>query len=349
MNRNLLLLLLLSSTFNFISCKKDDISNGKDKNTNTETTVENNSVLVIENNILKSITDKNISSVVLPSNVKEIANNVFEGSNITKIILNEGIEKIGDACFLNCKIKDINFPSSLKHIGRAAFQDCTQLEKADISKTGIEMLSEAVFIDSGLKEITLPSCLKEISSEAFCGTHNLQNISFGPSIIKIGNYAFYKSGLTDISLHNNFVSIGHMAFANCEKLTRIDYTASPVENECTIASGAFQNCISLVEVSLPDNTTILEGYTFIGCENLKKISLSKSLKSIGDLGLRTNFDVQTILFKSLEVPEMSNMSKSTISNVLPFVNNINEILVPKQSVEKYKNRLSSYANKIKGV
>lgn len=36
-----------------------------------------------------------------------------------------------------------------------------------------------------------------------------------------------------------------------------------------------------------------------------------------------------------------------IPNVLPFVDNINEILVPSQSVEEYKNRLTSYADKIK--
>lgn len=57
MNRITLSLLLLSSTLNFISCKKDDISNEKDKNTNIENTAENNSLLVVENNILKGITD----------------------------------------------------------------------------------------------------------------------------------------------------------------------------------------------------------------------------------------------------------------------------------------------------
>lgn len=290
MNRITLSLLLLSSTLNFISCKKDDISNEKDKNTNIENTAENNSLLVVENNILKGITDKKISKIVLPSNIKEIANNVFEGINITEIILNEGIETIGDACFLNSQIKNINFPSSLKHIGKAAFQDCTQLEKADLSKTAVEILSEELFFDSGLKEISLPSNLKEISNEVFCGTNNLHNIQIGESTVIIGNKAFYQSGLTDITLHNNYLLIDHMAFGNCIKLNNVNNIPDTGKNEGVISSGAFYECTSLTEVTLPDNITTLEGYTFIGCE-----------------------------------------------------------LVPQQSVEEYKNRLSSYANKIKGI
>ena len=348
MNRITLSLLLLSSTLNFISCKKDDISSEKDKNTNIETPVENNSVLVIENNILKGITDKNITSLILPSEIKEIANNVFEGSNISEITLNEGIETIGDACFLNSKIKKINFPSTLKHIGKAAFQDCTLLEKADMSKTAIEILPEGIFFDSGLKEISLPSNLKEISNEAFCGTNNLQYIQISKSTVIIGNKAFYQSGLTEITLHNNFLIIDHMAFGNCTNLKNVNKASDSGKNEGVISSAAFYDCTSLTEATLPDNITTLEGYTFIGCEKLQKISLPQNLKSIGDQGLRTNYDVQTIIFKSSDIPEMHIIQENTTS-VFPFVNNINEILVPKQSVEEYKNRLTSYASKIKGI
>lgn len=82
------------------------------------------SAFIIENNILKGIIDKNLTSIVLPTEVKEIANNVFEKSNVMEVILNDGIEWIGDECFLGSNIKKINFPPSLKHIGSAAFAFC---------------------------------------------------------------------------------------------------------------------------------------------------------------------------------------------------------------------------------
>lgn len=308
------------------------------------------SALVIENGILKGITDKNLTSIVLPSNIKEIADNVFEGSDITEIILNEGIEKIGDECFLESKIRNINFPSSLKNIGKAAFQDCKQLEKVDLSKTEIEVLSEAAFIDSGLKEILLPSKLKEISSESFSGTDKLEEITISKSTVEIGYRAFYNSGLKLITLHNNLKTIGHMAFANCPNLTKVEKSSEKTQNnEGIVEIGAFQNCPSLTEATLPDNITEIEGYTFIECAKLEKISLPKNLKKIGDLGLRTNYNVSTIIFSSPNIPELSNAEGSSTPNVLPFVANIKEILVPAQSVEEYKTRLSSYSKKIKGI
>lgn len=305
--------------------------------------------LIIEDNILKGITNKNLTSIVLPANIKEIANNVFKRSNITEITLNDGIEKIGNECFLGSKIKKINFPSSLKFIDTSAFLDCSELEEIDMSRTQIEILSESIFLDSGLKNIILPQNLKIISSEAFCGTSKLENIEINKSIEEIGSMAFYKSGLTDITFHNNIKEIGYMAFADCINLTKIDTSSETGNNECFIDLGAFQNCTSLTEAKLPDNVNRLEGYTFIECKKLNKLFLPKNLKSIGEQGLRTNYNIDTIIFNSTQIPEFINENGAPTSNVLPFVNNINELLVPQESIKEYKNRFASYSNKIKGI
>lgn len=141
-----------------------------------------------------------------------------------------------------------------------------------------------------------------------------------------------------------------MAFANCPNLTKVEKSSEKTQNnEGIVEIGAFQNCPSLTEATLPDNITEIEGYTFIECAKLEKISLPKNLKKIGDLGLRTNYNVSTIIFSSPNIPELSNAEGSSTPNVLPFVANIKEILVPAQSVEEYKTRLSSYSKKIKGI
>lgn len=311
--------------------------------------IPSDQVLVIEDNILKGITDNNLTSIVLPENVKEIANNVFERSNITEITLNNGVEKIGEECFLKSKIKKINFPSSLKEIGKAAFQDCTNLESIDLSNTQIEIIPESAFLDSGLKDITLPKNIKKISGESFSGTENMRNITINESIKEIGSRAFYKSGLTDITLPNSLNKIGYMAFADCFNLTKIDKTSETSANEGLIDVGAFQNCTSLSEVILPDNITRIEGYTFIECAKLNKLSLPKSLKSIGEQGLRTNYDIGTIIFNSTQIPDFTNENGNPIFNVLPFFDNINGITVPQQSVDDYKNRWTLYSQKIKGI
>ena len=52
---------------------------------------------------------------------------------------------------------------------------------------------------------------------------------------------------------------------------------------------------------------------------------------------------------STQIPEFINENGAPTSNVLPFVNNINEILVPQESIKEYKDRFASYSNKIKGL
>lgn len=306
------------------------------------------SSLIIENNVLKGITDKSLTSIVLPSYVRGIADNAFNMSSITEITLNDGIESIGDGCFLKSKIKNINFPSSLKYIGRAAFQDCTQLESADMSITQIETIMEAAFLDSGIKNIVLPKNLKKISSESFSGTANLNSIIISESIKEIGSRAFYKSGLENITLPNTLEKIGYMSFAECHKLSAVKKASGTIADKGIVDTGAFQNCVSLTEVNIPDNISYLKGYTFIGCEKLNKIFLPKSLKAIGEQGLRTNHNVGIIVFNSSAVPDFINENGDKIYNVLPFVEYINEISVPKQNVDEYKSKWTDYANKIKG-
>lgn len=310
--------------------------------------VKETSTFIIENNILKGITDNNLKSIILPPNVKEIANNVFEKSEITEITLNEGLEKIGDKCFLGSKIKKINFPTTLKHIGKAAFSDCMEIEKIDMSKTQIDSISESTFLDSGIKEIALPTNLRKILSESFSGTKKLRNITISESINEIEYRAFYQSGLTNITLPNSLNKIGYMAFADCIYLTKINKTSEEPKHNGIIEIGAFQNCPSLKEAILPDNITRIEGYTFIECKELNKILLPKNLKSIGEQGLRTNYNINTIVFNSNHIPSFANEEGIQTHNVLPFVNNINEIYVPIQSIDEYKRTFTSYSHKIKG-
>lgn len=217
-----------------------------------------------------------------------------------------------------------------------------------MSKTQIEIMPASIFLDSGLREIILPTKLKKISGESFSGTINLRNITISESIIEIGNRAFYKSGLTNITFHNGLEKIGYMAFAGCTKLKSIEKTSGDVRVKGYLGIGAFQNCSSLTDATLPDNISRIEGYTFIECERLKTISLPSKLESIGEQGLRTNYDLKTIIFNSKEIPYFINEKGEIINNALPFINNIDEISVPESSLDEYREKLTLHSKIIIG-
>lgn len=85
---------------------------------------ESTKSLIIEDGVVKGISDENVSKVIFPNNVKAISEFAFRDSKIVEVVLNEGIEKIGRFAFMDSKIQKINFPSTLVSIEESAFQDC---------------------------------------------------------------------------------------------------------------------------------------------------------------------------------------------------------------------------------
>jgi len=100
-----------------------------------------------------------------------------------------------------------------------------------------------------------------------------------------------------VILPKELVIIGEKAFANCEKIERIempdkvlkinDYAFSKCkilkevifnENLNIIRRGAFQYCVSLNSIYLPSSVSIIEGGAFKGCSQLINIEIDKKNK-----------------------------------------------------------------------
>lgn len=330
-----------------ISCKSNETPEPDKTLTENETPL---SALVVEDGVLKGVSDKSLTSIVLPSNIKSIGDCAFYESNVNEITLNDGIETIGKQCFTGSKIRKINFPSSLKEVGIMAFQDCNELEYVDMSGTQIQTMSEDLFLDSSIKSIVLPKQLKSISSQAFSGTKNLKTITLGKDVTEIDDRAFYSSGINEVVIPNNIHIIGHMAFADCLELHEVKTYGTNSYSDGVLDIGCFMNCSSLSNLTLPESISKIKGYTFIECKSLKSITVPKNVKRIGELSLRTNYNVESIIFKGNTAPEFVNDAGDMIDNVFPFVVSVKNIIVPRGAksayVEKLKDKYDSYIEKV---
>lgn len=294
--------------------------------------------LLIENGVLTGLADPSLTQVVLPAEVKIIASGAFRDSHIESLVLNEGLEAIELQAFSGSqKLASVVFPVSLKEIGEHAFEDCVALTEADLSKTALQEISADAFRDTGLEKVAFPASLKKIGSQAFLGTH-LEEVVFSAELQEIDDEAFRGvAELTSVTLSNNIQRIGYQAFSDCEQLSKVAYVGEMKTANCMVEIGAFQNCTSLTSFAFPQSLSEVQGWTFVGCRKLKEIILPKSVKKIGDQGLRTDSTVETITFEGEEAPELGR-------NSFPFEKNLIKIVVPSGKSEVYKAKWSSYTS-----
>lgn len=152
-------------------------------------------------------------------------------------------------------------------IDGSAFKNCLQLESVTIPRT-VTSLGTLVFSGcSGLKTVELSDKLTEIPDGTFYNCGRLTSITIPEGVTKIGQKAFLGSGLTQVTIPAKVQSIDEEAFAKCAGLISV----------------VFQDNVSGDELSAKvSQTTDIKAKAFSNCGKLDKLTLSGSVKSIGD-------------------------------------------------------------------
>ena len=154
-----------------------------------------------EDGTVKSIIDRTLTDIELPSGLTKIGDYAFAGmSNLNSVSIPNGVTSIGVNAFLASSIKTVSLPNTLTVIDRYAFGGCANLSLE-----------------------SLPSNLTIIDSLAFSGCTSLALTSLPEGITNIGSNAFRDcAGLTTLTFEGTPTFIGASAFGNCPNLTTIN-------------------------------------------------------------------------------------------------------------------------------
>ena len=202
-----------------------------------------------------------LSRVVIPDTVTEIGSEAFcDCSSLTDITLSSSLKTIGSKAFANCKqLADITLPNSLEALGTGAFYACEKLTSITIpaslqSVPGAEdptnsfiWTTDGCFANTGLKTVTVAEGQETIPSLLFAGTDQLESISLPSTLKKIDVRAFYGSGLSEIRLPENVVSLEERSFENCESLRNVYLNRNLKEMHYRL----FKGCTSLTMIYFP--------------------------------------------------------------------------------------------------
>ena len=180
-------------------------------------------------------------------------------SSITEVTFpsNSTTAAIDYAAFKWLDLNSLNLPKSLKIIGRGAFVDST-FSKVTIPQS-VRIIANTTVDMNDTSDETIP--LSEIQFES------------GSKLIEIGNNAFNRASLTNITIPASVKKIGKYAF-NGNKLSSVTFGAGSKLKE--IGNNAFSaNQLTNTGLSkLPSSLTKLDTYAFSGNSNLTQITLT---------------------------------------------------------------------------
>ena len=175
---------------------------------------------------------EDLEQVVLPSTLKEIYENTFEGcTSLSEIEIPDSITRIGYCTFKDCtSLSEIVIPSSVTTIYNRAFDGCTSLSSIEIPDSVTSIGKYAFENCTSLSEIVIPASVESIGSLEFDGCISLE------SIIVDSNNTVYDSrencnaiietnsntlvcGCKTTKIPNSVTSIGSSAFSLCISLS----------------------------------------------------------------------------------------------------------------------------------
>ena len=271
-----------------------------------------------------------LTSITIPSSVKQLGpaifafcanlttaeiNNDFISSgqfsscpNLKNVYLSNSVLNIGKAAFSVCNsLQSITIPESIISIGEGSFDGCAQL--SDVVWNVPQYTSYDNFFPKNVKNIILGENVEILPYNFLAGTE-IDSL-YIPRTLKNLNYAFKScQNLKRIVVDSNNPTFDSRENCNAVIATANDSLALGCKSSTILPSikhignYAFNDCVGLENLDLPDGIETLGDYSFanisvdtivlpssvksIGyeafsqCNNLKYVIFPKNLKYIGD-------------------------------------------------------------------
>ena len=208
-----------------------------------------------------------------------------EALTAREITIPEGVERIESQAFAGTGLERATLPESLEYIAPDAFDESVRFivhagsyaaswapfERIDRvigaePEDWHEVLEWDIIVEDERQMAVITESKYPDDAESIILPDELD----GVPVRRIGDAAFYDSGVKHIRFPSGLEQIGVQAFGSCEQLLEVRIPNSVTE----IGSGAFSGCSSLSKIVLPAGLEDVHVPVFINCEALTDVTMS---------------------------------------------------------------------------
>ena len=208
-----------------------------------------------------------LKEVLFPAQIHTVDGWAFlQCASLEHVVLPAGLGALQVGTFAECtSLREVELPDGLKKISEYAFWNCKSLERIRIPDTVTVMEERAFEGCVNLREIRIPVRL-DFKINSVLGCTSLEQIEFAPG-------------------HKEFRSSGAMVLDLSGKT--LMFAVQGVRGTCEIPAGvekvvesSFYSCPHLEKVIMPDSVKYLGEWCFGNSHSLKEIRFSDNLDSI---------------------------------------------------------------------
>ena len=251
----------------------------------------------------------------------------FASAQITSVTLPSHLRNVGKGAFVGSRITSLTLPDAFESMDDTAFWYMSKLERVDLG--GATMLPDSAFrYDRALAEVNFRpdlNRLAEVGDYAF-DTTALTSATLPDSVTSIGKGAFSNdTALTSLHLGSGIATIGESAFVAANNLASLTVdpanTVYSVEDGALYGKGDAGRILVLylptktdTDVTVPKGTTAIADAAFANNSSLRRVVLPEGLTTIG----YGAFDGDTNL-TDLVIPDSVTVARGLVNNGLDTI------------------------------
>ncbi len=265
---------------------------------------------------------------MLPSTLTELGEGAFRNAKgFNEINLPEGLEKIGEGAFEETELESVTIPANVTFIGYKAFRNCEALKTLKVLSVkltddshsevpsfegctfdkvelpeGMTLIPAYMFKACSFNEAAnvkdiIPATVTRIGDGAFREAEGVTEICLPEGLETIGNFAFYATALSSVTIPSKVSEVGYSAFRNCASLTKVSIESTVLKTLGHSAEPAFGGC-TINQLELAAGLTQLPeaAFSYVTFAEGTKIVLPASLKKICVNAFNNSKNISSVTF-----------------------------------------------------